>query len=49
MVSGSSLIRNGEDPGERMANYSVILPRRIPHGQVSLVGYSPWGLVIRHD
>ena len=33
-----------EDPPEEgMATHSSILAWRIPHGQRSLVGYSPWG------
>ena len=33
-----------EDPlEESMATHSSILALRIPHGQRSLVGYSPWG------
>ena len=33
-----------EDPLEKgMATHSSILAWRIPHGQRSLVGYSPWG------
>ena len=35
----------GEDPLEEgIATHSAILTWRIPHGQRSLVGYSPWGL-----
>ena len=33
-----------EDPlKEEMAMHSSILAWRIPHGQRSLMGYSPWG------
>ena len=39
-----------EDPSEQgMATHSGILAWRIPQGQKSLVGYSPWGLRVGHD
>ena len=34
---------NGEDPLEKeMATHYSILAQKNPHGQKSLVGYSPW-------
>ena len=39
-----------EDPlGKEMATHSSILAWRIPCGQRSLVGCSPWGLRVRHN
>ena len=39
-----------EDPPEEvMATHSSILAWRIPHGQRSLVGYSPWDRRVGHD
>ena len=39
-----------EDPSEQsMATHSSILAWRIPQGQRSLVGYSPWGLRVGYD
>ena len=39
---GGSIPGSGRLPGEEMAMHSTILPGK-PHGQRSLVGYSPWG------
>ena len=39
-----------EDPSEQgTATHSSILAWRIPQGQRSLVGYSPWGLRVGYD
>ena len=38
----------GRFPGEGDGNL-LSIPSRIIHGQRSLVGYSPWGVTVRHN
>ena len=44
-----SILGSGRSPGEGNGLTTPVFLPEEPHGQRSLVGYSPWGRRVRHD